>query len=129
MTTDHDTGVSMSPHPPQDSRWAIFAPASYKNRTLGDSELTDRALTPLTIGTDRAQGPQAGPAARVGSMAGAARRCTRQGLVKGCTTTYNLLHGRHGHSQQDTPGDVVQPSRRDAGSAAVTQPSDLPVCY
>ena len=23
---------------------------------------------------------------------------------------YNPLHGRHGHSQQDVPGDMVQPS-------------------
>jgi hypothetical protein len=34
MTTDHDTRVSMSPHPPQDGRWAIFVPASYKNMTV-----------------------------------------------------------------------------------------------
>jgi hypothetical protein len=27
MTSDHDTGVSMSPQPPQDGRWAIFVPA------------------------------------------------------------------------------------------------------
>jgi hypothetical protein len=42
MTIDHDTGVSMSPQPPQDGRWAIFVPASYKNMTLhvGDSELS-----------------------------------------------------------------------------------------
>jgi hypothetical protein len=44
MTIDHDTGVSMSPHPPQDGRWAIFVPASYKNMALGEAEL----LVPAT---------------------------------------------------------------------------------
>jgi hypothetical protein len=42
MATDHDTGVSMSPQPPHDGRWAIFVPASYKNMALGDSELMVR---------------------------------------------------------------------------------------
>jgi hypothetical protein len=39
MAIDHDTRVSMSPQPPQDGRWVIFAPASYKNMTLGEAEL------------------------------------------------------------------------------------------
>jgi hypothetical protein len=39
MASDHDIGVSMSPQPPQDSRWAIFVPASYKNMALGEPEL------------------------------------------------------------------------------------------
>jgi hypothetical protein len=42
MTSDHDPGVSMSPHPPQDGRWAIFVPASYKNMALGDPGLPGR---------------------------------------------------------------------------------------
>jgi hypothetical protein len=36
-----DTRVSMSPQPPQDGRWAIFVPVSYKNMALGDSQLFD----------------------------------------------------------------------------------------
>jgi hypothetical protein len=40
MATHHDTGVSMSPHPPQDGRWATFVPASYKNMALGEAELS-----------------------------------------------------------------------------------------
>jgi hypothetical protein len=39
MTTDHGTGVSMSPQPPQDGRWTIFAPASYKNMAFGEAQL------------------------------------------------------------------------------------------
>jgi hypothetical protein len=39
MATHHDTGVSMSPQPPQDGRWATFVPASYKNMALGEAEL------------------------------------------------------------------------------------------
>jgi hypothetical protein len=39
MTTHHDTGVIMSPQPPQDGRWATFVPASYKNMTLGEAQL------------------------------------------------------------------------------------------
>jgi hypothetical protein len=46
MTTDHDTRVSMSPQPPQDGRWAIFAPASYKNMVLGYPELTPAGSWP-----------------------------------------------------------------------------------
>jgi hypothetical protein len=41
MTIDHDTRASMSPQPPQDGRWAIFVPASYKNMALGEAELSD----------------------------------------------------------------------------------------
>jgi hypothetical protein len=52
MAIDHDTGVSMSPQPPQDGRWAIFAPASYKNMALGEAELASAPpwehLPPLT---------------------------------------------------------------------------------
>jgi hypothetical protein len=33
------TRVSVSPQPPQDGRWAIFAPVSYKNMALGDAGL------------------------------------------------------------------------------------------
>jgi hypothetical protein len=29
----------ISPQPPQDGRWAIFVPASYKNMTLGEAQL------------------------------------------------------------------------------------------
>jgi hypothetical protein len=39
MASDHDTRVSVSPQPPQDGRWAIFVPASYKNMTLGEAQL------------------------------------------------------------------------------------------
>jgi hypothetical protein len=34
-----DTGVGMSPQPPQDGRWATFVPASYKNMALGEAQL------------------------------------------------------------------------------------------
>jgi hypothetical protein len=47
MTTHHDTGVSMSPKPPQDGSWAIFVPASYKNMTLGEAELSIRRRASL----------------------------------------------------------------------------------
>jgi hypothetical protein len=40
MTTDYDTRVSVSPQPPQDGRWAIFVPASYKNMALGEAQLS-----------------------------------------------------------------------------------------
>jgi hypothetical protein len=40
MAIDHDTRVGMSPQgPPQDGRWAIFVPASYKNMTSGEAQL------------------------------------------------------------------------------------------
>jgi hypothetical protein len=39
MASDHDTRVSMSPQPPQDGRWATFAPVSYKNMALGEAQL------------------------------------------------------------------------------------------
>ena len=39
MAIDYDTRVSVSPQPPQDGRWAIFVPASYKNMTLGEAQL------------------------------------------------------------------------------------------
>jgi hypothetical protein len=44
MTIDHDTRVSMSPHPPQDGRWAVFVPASYKNMTLSEAQLSGSRL-------------------------------------------------------------------------------------
>jgi hypothetical protein len=41
MAIDYDTGVSVSrPQPPQDGRWAIFVPASYKNMPLGEAQLS-----------------------------------------------------------------------------------------
>jgi hypothetical protein len=46
MAIDHDTRASMSPQrPPQDGRWAIFAPASYKNMALGEAQLPRLAIT------------------------------------------------------------------------------------
>jgi hypothetical protein len=36
--------VGVSPQPPQDGRWAIFVPASYKNMTSGEAELTEREV-------------------------------------------------------------------------------------
>jgi len=39
MASDHDPRASMSPQPPQDGRWATFAPVSYKNMALGDAGL------------------------------------------------------------------------------------------
>jgi hypothetical protein len=39
MASDHDIGVSMSPQPPQDGRWVIFAPAS--NETASASSARD----------------------------------------------------------------------------------------
>jgi hypothetical protein len=49
MTSDHDTAVSISPLPPQDGRWAIFAPAGYKNMALGDPGLTSHCLQPIGV--------------------------------------------------------------------------------
>jgi hypothetical protein len=48
MAIDYDTRVSVSPQPPQDGRWAIFVPASYKNMTLGEAQLT--ATLALALG-------------------------------------------------------------------------------
>jgi hypothetical protein len=41
MTIDYDTRVSVSPQPPQDGRWVIFVPASYKNMTSGEAQLAN----------------------------------------------------------------------------------------
>jgi hypothetical protein len=39
MAIDYDTRAGVSPQPPQDGRWAIFVPASYKNMALGEAQL------------------------------------------------------------------------------------------
>jgi hypothetical protein len=44
MAIDYDTRVSVSPQPPQDGRWAIFAQASFKNMALGEAELSTRKI-------------------------------------------------------------------------------------
>jgi hypothetical protein len=44
MATHHDTGVSVSPQPPHDGRWATFIPVSYKNMASGDPQLAGTAL-------------------------------------------------------------------------------------
>jgi hypothetical protein len=40
MATHHDTGVRMSPQPPQDGRRATYVPASHNNMALGEAQLT-----------------------------------------------------------------------------------------
>jgi hypothetical protein len=58
MTIDYDTRVSVSPQPPQDGRWAIFVPASYKNMTLGEAQLPPPVQVILFILTHYRQSPQ-----------------------------------------------------------------------
>jgi hypothetical protein len=38
MAIDYDTRASVPPQPPQDGRWAMFVPASYKNGVSSKSE-------------------------------------------------------------------------------------------
>jgi hypothetical protein len=65
MAIDYDIRASVSPHPPQDGRWAIFVPASYKNMALGEAELafTRARHCFLATAATSASGPGLWPAA------------------------------------------------------------------
>jgi hypothetical protein len=81
MATDHETGVGMSPQPPQDGRWAIFVPASYKNMALGEAELHEHVFNCNRFSL------------RIGAGAGAGGAAVRSpGLYTGAPMTHHDEH-------------------------------------
>jgi hypothetical protein len=74
MAIDHDTGVSMSPQPPQDGRWAMFVPASYKNMTSGEAQLPIPTIPNKDRPTRRPQ-PERGPRCQCAASGGGGGQC------------------------------------------------------
>jgi hypothetical protein len=50
MTTHHDTGASMSPQPPQDGRWATFAPAILEKKGRAGAQAAGASCTSCRSG-------------------------------------------------------------------------------